>query len=116
MQIPANIKELELALSEKYPTELILSKLKQQLNFDFSKAGFQLNLDEHTSPVGIVTEVRTILNTLPSNSLQQLLYLIDLPEKVYILTLNLNDHHQKLAESIVYREFVKVYYKLQFSS
>lgn len=114
MQIPATIHELELTLVRKYPVEQVLAKLKLQLEKDFEKAGLNLELSHNSAPNDYIQAVQICINQLSSSVLQQVLYLIDLPEPIYLATLNLNDQYQKLAETIVYREFVKVYYQLHY--
>ncbi len=116
MPVPINIKQLELNLTEKFPVDLVMGKLREQLLKDFQKAGQPINIDDHTDPKNYIGAVQQLINSINDTTLQHLLYVIDLPESVFVSCLNQNDHYLLLAESIVYREFVKVYYKLHFSA
>ncbi len=116
MNLPTTSVQLWSNLFELKARDLIIERVFQQLSNDLTLAG-------HTVPFAVIlpTEEWSIqlaswLANQPANSTQQLLYIIDLPENFVHNLEGSSNYFEQLAEAIIYRELVKVYYKITYSS
>lgn len=114
MHAPATIQELFTRLSGKYPEQVLIQKVAAQLNRDFTRAGLTLSLKSGTHPSAYIDSVLSTLQTLSEPEIRKLVYLIDIPERLTLTLQNTPEYFEQLAEIIVYREFVKVYYQLMY--
>ena len=100
-----DIKQLQEALSLPDFREQTL----QQLQKDFDRAQVEVKFVAND----LLFEIETAIQNLPQIQLQQLLYLIDVPEIDWDLQSG-HAYHQKLAEVILHREAFKVYLRRKF--
>lgn len=100
-----DIQQLQEALSLPDFRELTL----QQLQKDFDRA----QVDVQFGPVDLLFQIEAAIQNLPQIQLQQLLYLIDVPEIDWNFQSE-QSYHQKLAEVILHREALKVYLRRKF--
>lgn len=114
MHEPATIQELFTRLSGKYPEQVLIQKVGTQLNRDFERAGIPLSLASGTHPSAYIEAVSSLIHTLSEPEIRKLVYLIDIPEKLTATLQSTPEYYGQLAEIIVYREFVKVYYQLTY--
>lgn len=96
--------------------EVVLEQLFQQLKKDFERVGIQLNFTIANDPKKWIADISTCLKSIDDQQMNQLLYLIDLPEIWSKNMQSSNDPFDNLAEGILYRELVKVYYRQIYST
>jgi CHASE3 domain sensor protein len=114
MHVPATSKEIFHSLLDTYSEKLILQKLCDQIVWDFNRANLPIEIPVESTPEQIRQVVQNQLGKHSSTSIEQLLYLIDLPETIYRHSMHIDDSNEQLAQLILYREFVKIYYKLSY--
>ncbi|MNV21674.1 hypothetical protein D3C71_1126160 [compost metagenome] len=106
----ALVQKLQLRLSQRK----LLEKLQTQIHKDFQRSGigeFQLS---STNPAEWNEEIQTVLRQLSETEMHHLLYLIDIPELILQQT---TDHENRLfylANAILHRELMKVFFQIQF--
>lgn len=81
-----------------------------QLQKDFDRA----QIDIQFVTTDLLFQIETAIQKLPQIQLQQLLYLIDVPEIDWDLQSG-QSYHQKLAEVILHREALKVFLRRKFA-
>jgi hypothetical protein len=102
-------------LSLQLSNELIIQKLHEQLTKDFDRIGKPFGSIDKEDPSDWIPLLAKTISKLAADELNQLLYVIDLPENwSKQLNEDLADFHL-LAEAILYRELTKIYFKIQFS-
>jgi hypothetical protein len=97
-------------------TEVVLEQLFLQLTKDFERVGLYLDFQLDKEPRLWIPQVSQLLSKLEDYQLNQLLYIIDLPEKWSSNMKNSSNVNDQLAEGILYRELVKIYYRLNFKT
>jgi hypothetical protein len=115
MALPAKPAELWQYLLQQYPIEYLLAKIREQLLSDMERAGFATPDLPDKDPMIWIPMIAATLQKRSNEQLLSLLYVIDLPEKWHQELMLTETYYDQLAEAIVYRELVKVYYKLHFS-
>lgn len=100
-----DIQQLQEALSLPDFREQTLLQLQK----DFDRAQVEVKFVAKD----LLLEIETAIQNLPQIQLQQLLYLIDVPEIDWDLQSG-QAYHQKLAEVILHREALKVYLRRKF--
>jgi hypothetical protein len=95
--------------------ELIMT-VYRQLSIDFNRAGLEIPFESTTPPQEWNFSIASYLTAQPQQSVDQLLYLIDLPEKLTMAIRMSDCYFTQLSDAILYREMVKVYYKISYSS
>lgn len=94
----------------------LIALVHAQLCSDFQRAGCPVAFSDALSPRLWAEELTSVLRQQPSHVVQQLLYVIDLPEKLVRILQPSENYLEQLAEAIIYRELVKVYYKITYSA
>lgn len=115
MSLPSDPVTLWQQLVLRYPVETLLAKVRDQLFSDLERSGCQLPELPEKEPLFWVPAIASILRSLTSEQLNALLYLIDLPEKWHHNLTHSDAYFDQLSEALLYRELVKVYYKLHYS-
>ena len=83
-----------------------------QLEKDFQRCGLTLSsLDVDN----LLSSVETCIEQLSSTQLQQLIYLVDIPESLFVSMSRKPTFHRELSEAILMREALKVYLRNKFS-
>jgi hypothetical protein len=83
-----------------------------QLEKDFHRCGLTLSsLDVNN----LLSSVETCLSHVSSSQLQQLIYLIDIPESLFVSMARKPTFHCELSEAILMREALKVYLRSKFN-
>jgi hypothetical protein len=83
-----------------------------QLEKDFQRCGLTLN----TADVDhLLQSIASCITNVSITQLQQLIYLIDIPESIFISLSRKESFHQELSEVILMREALKVYLRHKFS-
>ena len=112
-QTPSNSSEV-FAFAKEYA---LLSNLKQQLEKDFKLSGIDLTLDSD-APEDIVQriEAKTVEALQAPNSIQNLLYTVDVPEAIVasLPTNNPKALSKAIAFLILKRCWMKVWYKAKY--
>ena len=83
-----------------------------QLTKDFQRCG--LTLDSHDVDY-LLSSIESCIRKVSNTQLQQLIYLIDIPESIFISLSRKESFHQDLSEAILMREPLKVYLRTKFS-
>jgi hypothetical protein len=95
--------------------EVVIDRIYRQLRHDFKRVGIPFKIDAKSNPKEWIYQVAETLLRMDHHQLPQLLYLIDLPESLSNTLLSANDNYAQLSEAIIYRELIKVYFKIQYS-
>ena len=104
------VRKLQLQLS---PAAL-LEKIQQQIYKDFERSGIRDFELKSTDPTLWNEEIQALLTKLSSNELSHLLYLIDVPEIILVQTSTSEGRLFHLADAILHRELLKVFYQIQY--
>jgi len=84
-----------------------------QLEKDFQRCGLTLNTTDLNN---LLFAIETCLSKVSSTELQQLIYLIDIPESLFLSISRKATFQSELSEVILMREALKVYLRTQFSA
>lgn len=106
--LPENIFDLDSGLQQ------YLDALKVQINKDLQKVG---NYQFQTSAIEVklwIPVLSLLIRKLSDNELNQLLYVVDLPENWSKNILVSEDPLEQLAEAILKREWAKIYFRIKF--
>lgn len=90
--------------------------LEQQLEKDLLKCGITFSFPENTPFSQWIAAFGTYLAALSDATLQQLLYVVDLPENWSKHLMHSEHPNHMLAEAILQREWQKVVFRQRFSS
>lgn len=83
-----------------------------QLAKDFQRCGLSL---ESRDVDHLLSAIESCISKVSTTQLQQLIYLIDIPESIFISLSRKETFHQELSEAILMREALKVYLRHKFS-
>ena len=83
-----------------------------QLAKDFQRCGLTLDSSDVDH---LLSSVESCISKVSNTQLQQLIYLIDIPESIFISLSRKASFHQELSEAILMREALKVYLRHKFS-
>jgi len=109
MELPEKIFDIK-SSSEEY-----ISALKAQLNKDLAKVGDHQFSANNFEPKRWIIQFSEILVSLKPDELQQLLYVVDLPENWSKQILQSENANEQLAEAILQREWQKIFFRIKFS-
>ncbi len=107
-------------LLEEFTKDDFVLKTQKQIAKDFYSIGVEFPKDFEKSTWHfdeIIRAIKAELSNLQSKtftSLQQLIYQIDLPEKLFLEAMTSDDPESDLAHSILQREAYKVYLRTKF--
>lgn len=107
-------------LLEEFTKDDFVLKTQKQIVKDFLSIGveFPIEFEKITCDFDeIIQSIKEELAKLQSKtftSLQQLIYQIDLPEKLFLEAMSSDDPESDLAHSILQREAYKVYLRTKF--
>ncbi len=118
------ISKQERNLSPSWGNELFIQQTIQQINKDFAPYDYELSFPETlTNPdlkTVLILNIKEILKDIDQknpSSIPQLLYSIDIPEKIFREILTESDSFfLRLAEVILVREAFKVWLRMNFSA
>lgn len=103
-------------LFELKPKAVLIPMVYGQLLRDFQRAGCTVPFSENFPTENWVSAIAELLAQQSSTTLRQLIYLVDLPESLTRLVLDSENPYSLLAEKILHRELVKIYFKLNYSN
>jgi hypothetical protein len=83
-----------------------------QLEKDFQRCGLTINTVDVNQ---LLRSIASCITNVSNTQLQQLIYLIDIPESIFISLSRKESFHQELSEVILMREALKVYLRHKFS-
>ncbi len=83
-----------------------------QLEKDFQRCGVTLSSSDVDN---LLSSVETCIEQLSSTQLQQLIYLVDIPESLFVSMSRKPTFHRELSEAILMREALKVYLRSKFN-
>ena len=84
----------------------------EQIQKDFHRCGLTLLSIELTD---LLQSIESCIKNVSNTQLQQLIYLIDIPEALFLSLTRKETFHQELSEVILMREALKVYLRNKFS-
>ena len=84
----------------------------EQIQKDFQRCGLELNSMDLNE---LLTSIELCISHVSNAQLQQLIYLIDIPEALFLSLSRKETFHQELSEAILMREALKVYLRNKFS-
>jgi hypothetical protein len=87
-----------------------------QLTTDFQRAGCPVVFDSSLDPRLWNEALFNALKQQSPQVIQQLFYIIDLPETLIRTIQPAENYLHQLADAIIYRELVKIYYKISYSA
>ena len=82
-----------------------------QLAKDFQRCGLTLDSGDVDQ---LLSSIESCIKIVSNTQLQQLIYLIDIPESIFISLSRKKTFHQELSEAILMREALKVYLRTKF--
>ncbi len=82
-----------------------------QLAKDFQRCGLTLDSGDVDQ---LLSSIESCIKNVSNAQLQQLIYLIDIPESIFISLSRKESFHQELSEAILMREALKVYLRTKF--
>ncbi len=83
-----------------------------QLEKDFQRCGLTLS---SSGVDNLLSSVETCIEQLSNTQLQQLIYLVDIPESLFVSMSRKPTFHRELSEAILMREALKVYLRSKFN-
>lgn len=83
-----------------------------QLEKDFQRCGLTLSSSDVDN---LLSSVETLIERVSSTQLQQLIYLVDIPESLFVSISRKPTFHRELSEAILMREALKVYLRSKFN-
>jgi len=83
-----------------------------QLEKDFHRCGLDLKANEQTD---LLQTIQSCISGIANTQLQQLIYLIDIPEQFFLSLAGKEHFQQEISEVILMREALKVYLRKKFS-
>lgn len=101
-------KQVEQALMDQSFRKNTLSQLEK----DFQRCGLTLS---STDVNNLLSSIQTCIEQVSNTQLQQLIYLIDIPEALFLSLSGKPTFHFELSEAILMREALKVYLRNKFS-
>lgn len=107
----ALVRKLQLELSQPE----LLEKIQRQIHKDFERSGVPDFKLIDPDPTAWNAQIQAFLKQLNSGELSHLLYLIDVPEILLIQAETSEDRLFHLADAILHRELLKVFYQLRYT-
>ncbi|ASS50506.1 MAG: hypothetical protein A3D31_13145 [Candidatus Fluviicola riflensis] len=114
MSLPATYNEIWHELKLRVTEEAIVSAVYQQLKSDIERSGSVIPFAPDLPPDSWKQALAAWLPSLSVGELHSYLYLIDLPENVVNMLEASSHFFEELADAIIYRELVKVYYRMNY--
>lgn len=104
----------DLAIENKLLDPDFASKTIAQIEKDFHRCNLPIHLKNHYLKEEIEQQIKQTIESLTATKLQQLIYLIDIPEHQFLKILSEPFPMLALSESILRREALKVYIRTYF--
>jgi hypothetical protein len=101
-------KQVEQALMDQSFRAQTLTQLEK----DFQRCGLELKSMDLNE---LLTSIELCISQVSNAQLQQLIYLIDIPESIFISLSRKETFHKDLSEVILMREGLKVHLRNKFS-
>ena len=105
----------ELNLNDRLKTQDFVTKTILQLEKDFERCNLQINLSHSSDRDSLEDEILTSIQNVTATKLQQLIYIIDIPENEYSKISGTEFFFRALAEKILRREALKVFIRENLS-
>lgn len=83
----------------------------EQLQKDFQRCGLELTSIDLSE---LISSITSCITHVSSTQLQQLIYLVDIPESLFLSMSRKPTFHRELSEAILMREALKVYLRTKF--
>ncbi|HLP57074.1 MAG TPA: hypothetical protein VK151_18690 [Fluviicola sp.] len=116
MSVPATSSEIWQELRLRISEEELVAAVYRQLKSDIERSGSTIPFAPDLPPDSWKNALAHWLPGLSAGELHSYLYLVDLPEKLLNLLTGSDRFFEQLADSIIYREMVKVYYRINYST
>lgn len=115
MALPTTTPEIWRELRLRITEEALVSAVYRQLMSDIERSGSVIPFSEDLPPDSWKHALAAWIPSLSVGALHSYLYLIDLPENLVNMLATSDHYFEELADAIIYREMVKVYYKMNYS-
>jgi hypothetical protein len=86
----------------------------QQIEKDFMRCDIPINLNNTKNRVDIEESIFNSIHELSAIKLQQLVYMVDIPEQEFLKIMSKPYYYQSLSESILRREALKIYIRKNY--
>jgi hypothetical protein len=106
----------ELNLNNSLKNVDFVSKTILQIEKDFERSGVKINLSPHGDRESIENGIYEALTNLNPVTLQQLIYIIDIPENEFFKLQSNDFFFNALSEKILRREALKVFLRENLSA
>lgn len=92
-----------------------VTKTISQIEKDFTRCTIEINISNFRDRDSLENGILKAIQNLNTDKLQQLIYIIDIPEKEYASILGSEFFYRALAEKILRREALKVFLRENLS-
>jgi hypothetical protein len=92
-----------------------VTKTISQIEKDFTRCVIEIHLSNFRDQDSLENGILNVIKNLSSDKLQQLIYIIDIPENEYASILGSEFFYRALAEKILRREALKVFLRENLS-
>jgi len=99
----------ELNFNNQLKKHDFVTRTISQIEKDFGRCNLEIHLSQFSNRVLLENEIINFIQHISTDKLQQLMYLIDIPENEYSKLLGTEFFHRALAEKILRREALKVF-------
>ena len=104
-------QELQEQVKQALSDQAFRAETLVQLQKDFQRCGLELISNELLE---LLPSIEECIKPVSTRQLQQLIYLIDVPESIFLSLSRKDSFHQELSEVILMREALKVYLRHKF--
>ncbi len=94
-------------------SDFVLETIKQ-IEKDFMRCDVSINLNDCKNRDDLEQCIFNSINELTAIKLQQLIYLVDIPENEFLKIMSKPYYFQSLSESILRREALKIYIRKNY--
>jgi hypothetical protein len=105
-------QELQEQVKQALSNQAFRAETLVQLQKDFQRCGLEFISNELLE---LLPSIEECIKPVSTRQLQQLIYLIDVPESIFLSLSRKDSFHQELSEVILMREALKVYLRHKFS-
>ena len=104
----------ELILFQSLTNEDFVIETIRQIEKDFQRCDVTINLNNCKNRTDLEQSIFDSIHTLQAAKLQQLIYLVDIPENEFLRIMTKPYYFQSLSESILRREALKIYIRKNY--
>jgi hypothetical protein len=99
----------QLNLNTQLKNQDFVTKTISQIEKDFGRCNLEIYLSQFSNRDSLEEGILAIIQNLPTKKLQQLIYIIDIPENEYSKLVGSEFFYRAMSEKILRREALKVF-------